>query len=100
MKQTELLFKEMTSAYYEYLAACAGLIDVDNPEEMLRFTNAASKASLFASSKTQVLIGRYGRLTVELSRASKQGKNAIKIAEENGEMLAALIASMQADLHK
>lgn len=100
VKQTELLFKEMTAAYYEYLAVCTKLIDVDNPDDMLRLANAASKASLFASSKTQDLIKLCGRFAIERSKASKQGNNAAQVAEKSGEILAALIVSMQADLHK
>ena len=58
-KQTELIFHEMITAYYDLLRAGGEFSDVTNKEQVTRFIDAYTRALLFASPKTKELIQEY-----------------------------------------
>ena len=58
-KQTELIFHEMITAYYDLLRAGGEFSDVTSQEQVTRFTDAYTRALLFATPKTKELIQEY-----------------------------------------
>ena len=58
-KQAELLLQEMTTAYYDLLRLGGEFSDINNQNQISEFTDAYTRALLFASTKTQSLIYAY-----------------------------------------
>lgn len=50
-KQTELIFHEMITAYYDLLRAGGEFSDVTSQEQVTRFTDAYTRALLFATQR-------------------------------------------------
>lgn len=100
-KQTELIFYEMVQAYYDFLQACEEFSDPNDIEQILRFSNASTRALLFSSSDTQDLISRYGNSVTQVLKAKENSDPEIlKIAKDSGTIRGLLLKSMQKDLRK
>ena len=93
-KHAELIFREKIVAYYDFLSACDQLYKGINGESMLQLSNTSTKAMLFASRKTQILIVDYAALMMQSQESEKISTlDAAKLREQ-------LIYAMQKDLKK
>lgn len=98
LRQSELLFSEMASAYQELFVACDTWLQSDTPENRNRASVCVSRATLFARKQTQQAMKHYITLVhtyVELSHSKIPPDN---IQNSMDKARADMIASMQHDL--
>ena len=100
-KQTELLFQEMVTAYYDYLRASGEFSDLYNQEQITRYSDAFDRVCLFASKKTKaVLLQHKEAVTKTLLTKNGDRQNLDALAKQSGEILESLLYCMRKDLRK
>ncbi len=100
-KQSELLFHEMTNAYYDFLRAAEKLISGTGFSALSEFSEASTRAMLFASPETQELIAKYGEAIHEMKVANqRKSSNTLELARDVGFIRKDLVKAMQKDLRQ
>lgn len=100
-KQSELLFHEMISAYYDYLRASGEFSDVQDLVQITRYQDAFTRASLFASKTTKSILNQHKEdVTRTLIAKSCKDKKLYELATQSSKTEEALVRSMQKDLRK
>lgn len=100
-KQTELIFREMITAYYDLLRVGGEFSDVTNTDQVTQFTDAYTRALLFATPRTKQLIHEYRDSITKISVIKLDPPSNFKELIHQHEVLAdALVESMQRDLRK
>lgn len=100
-KQSELIFHEMISAYYDYLRASGEFSDVQDSAQITRYQDAFIRASLFASKTTKAILNQHREdVTRTLIAKSRKDKNLNELAAQSSRTGEALVLSMQKDLRR
>ena len=100
-KQTELIFHEMITAYYDLLRAGGEFSDVTNKEQVTRFIDAYTRALLFASPKTKELIQEYRDSITKISVLKlKPPEDFMDQVRQHEDLSTDLANAMQKDLRK
>lgn len=100
-KQTELIFHEMITAYYDLLHAGGEFSDVTNKEQVTRFIDAYTRALLFASPKTKELIQEYRDSITKISVLKlKPPEDFMDQVRQHEDLSTKLVQAMQKDLRK
>ena len=100
-KQTELIFHEMITAYYDLLRAGGEFSDVTNKEQVTRFIDAYTRALLFASPKTKELIQEYRDSITKISVLNlKPPEDFMDQVRQHEDLSTKLVQAMQTDLRK
>lgn len=100
-KQTELIFREMTTAYYDLLRAGGEFSDVTSQAQVTRFTDAYTRALLFATPKTKKLIQEYRDSITKISvlKLNPPGDFMDQVRQHE-DLSTKLVQAMQKDLRK
>lgn len=100
-KQTELLFQEMVTAYYDYLRASGEFSDPYNQEQITRYSDAFDRVCLFASKGTKdVLLQHKNAVTKTLLAKNGDRETLDSLAKQTSKILDSLLCCMQKDLRK
>ena len=100
-KQTELIFHEMVTAYYDLLRIGGEFSDVTSQEQVSKFTDAYTRALLFATPKTKKLIHEYRDSITKLSVMKlNPPKDFMDLILQHESLSNALVHAMQNDLRK
>lgn len=100
-KQTELIFHEMITAYYDLLRAGGELSDVTSQEQVTRFTDAYTRALLFATPKTKELIQEYRDSITKISVLKlNPPEDFMEQVRQHEDLSTDLVNAMQKDLRK
>ena len=100
-KQTELIFHEMITAYYDLLRAGGEFSDVTSQEQVTRFTDAYTRALLFATPKTKELIQEYRDSITKISVLKlKPPEDFMEQVRQHEDLSTDLVNAMQKDLRK
>lgn len=100
-KQTELIFHEMITAYYDLLRAGGEFSDVTSQEQITRFTDAYTRALLFATPKTKKLIQEYRDSVTKISLLKlNPPEDFMDQIRQHEDLSADLVRAMQKDLRK
>lgn len=100
-KQTELIFHEMITAYYDLLRAGGEFSDVTSQEQVTRFTDAYTRALLFATPKTKELIQEYrDRITKISVLKLNPPEDFMEQVRQHEDLSTDLVNAMQKDLRK
>ena len=101
VKQTELFFHEMVSAYHDYLMVSSSFSNLYDTAQISEFTNAYDRAMLFASKNTkQFILSDYKLLVKILNAKDKHSEDLNSLALEASVIREKLLESMQKDLRK
>lgn len=100
-KHSEMLFRETVKAYYDYLRAIERLINQVDLETLTKFSEASTRAMLFASEETKEHIAQYS-LTIQSVTSAYHAYKPIsqETISQLGNLKGQLIKSMQNDLNK
>lgn len=100
-KQTELIFHEMITAYYDLLRAGGEFSDVTSQEQVTRFTDAYTRALLFATPKTKELIQEYRDSITKISVLKlNPPEDFMEQVRQHEDLSTDLVNAMQKDLRK
>ena len=100
-KQTELIFHEMITAYYDLLRAGGEFSDVTSQEQVARFTDAYTRALLFATPKTKELIQEYRDSITKISVLKlNPPEDFMEQVRQHENLSTDLVNAMQKDLRK
>ena len=100
-KQTELIFHEMITAYYDLLRAGGEFSDVTSQEQVTRFTDAYTRALLFATPKTKELIQEYRDSITKISVLKlNPPEDFMEQVRQHEDLSTDLANAMQKDLRK
>ena len=100
VKQTELVFSEMTSSYYAYLTASSELTRLSDQAQLSAYIDAYGRSMLFASKKTAGLLELHKAAIFDMLEADAGSTDAERYAIQAGNLRKLLTASMQKDLKK
>lgn len=102
LKKSEMLFREMVTAYYDFLRAVDDFTNSVNQQTVTAISETSARAMLFASPETQELIAKYASATQAMVAANLMGDKdkALELSKPSGEFKADLLKSMQKDLKK
>ena len=100
-KQTELIFHEMITAYYDLLRAGGEFSDVTSQEQVTRFTDAYTRVLLFATPKTKELIQEYRDSITKISVLKlNPPEDFMEQVRQHEDLSTDLVNAMQKDLRK
>ena len=100
-KQTELIFHEIITAYYDLLRAGGEFSDVTSQEQVTRFTDAYTRALLFATPKTKELIQEYRDSITKISVLKlNPPEDFMEQVRQHEDLSTDLVNAMQKDLRK
>lgn len=110
-KQTELIFHEMTTAYYGFIKHCDDFSRNFDLSLSDKLSDSYARSLMFASKETQELLTQYAQTLAAESVDRKQNADIKKISEEEvrrslmvsaklASCRKALLAAMQKDLRK
>mgnify|MGYP003202279623 FL=1 len=100
-KQTELIFHEMITAYYDLLRAGGEFSDVTSQEQVTRFTDAYTRALLFATPKTKELIQEYRDSITKISVLKlNPPEDFMEQVRQHEDLSTDLVNATQKDLRK
>ena len=100
-KQTELIFHEMITAYYDLLRAGGEFSDVTSQEQVTRFTDAYTRALLFATPKTKELIQEYRDSITKISVLKlNPPEDFMEQVRQHEDLSTDLVNAMQKDFRK
>ena len=102
VKQLELIFHEMVSAYYDYLKASDCFSDPHDIYQITVYSNAFDHAALFASPKTHALMTEHKQLVIKtlLAKGNQPDQIVNDLALEAAKVQADLVQSMRRDIKK
>lgn len=102
LKKSEMLFREMVTAYYDFLRAVDDFTNSVDQQTVTAISETSARAMLFASPETQELIAKYATTTQAMVAANLMGDKgkALELSKPSGEIKADLLKSMQKDLKK
>lgn len=102
-KLSELLFQEMTSAYYDYLKSSGDFSDLHDINQITAYSNAFNRAFLFGSKKTQALLKEHKQSMIKVLMAKEKistGALLDDLSLKCEDVQFKLVLSMRKDLKK